>query len=405
MLLGCAQTTPEFTPSVPTSTLKPLPTNTELPPSESPTEAPVCPAINPEVEFFPPEDDGETGDTILSYINDGGDPHEINFFFDQYRLKTLDLISADLNDDGLNEIIVAGTLPPEFNSTNEGAIYIFGCKNKSYELKVKFNIDRISNANIIRTEKLLNEQPHQVIIHYQLLAGWGAYYIAVGLLNGEWRVIFRDSEFFPKIVVFDEEGDGNKEIAIHSITTATQGPQREMISTFKWDGKSYTLVSNQLMPGTTRVEYLDDAQSSLDQGDISMAIAYYDRAAHDEALHDFLSREEWSSNRTELSRNYQISFALFRLAILWFSTGDEETGKSVLYDLTEQFPKNVPGYEFAEAAKIFHEQTARGASPPQACSRVTVFFTEKFPDLNIHIGNWGTSVTDYNQLVELCPFL
>jgi len=402
MLLGCNSTTVE-NPLL-TSTSKPVPTEALLPQSSSLIPTPVCPTGDSKAEFILPESNDAIDDNVLFYLNAGGNPSEISSFFTQYQPTTLDVSVVDLTNDGLNEIVVAGTLPPHLNPSGNGIFHIFACENNAYRLEIEFIFSNMSSANIVRIEKLLADQPPQVIFYYQAVTGWASHILAIGSINGEYQIVFQDSEFSPKLVVFDQDNDGNKEISIHSINTATQGPHRELISTFKWDGKAYARISDQLMPGITRVEYLDDAQRALDQGDISMSIAYYERAAHDDTLHAYASRDELSNNQGKLAGNYQISFAFFRLAVLWLSSGDVETAKSVIDESAEQFSKNTPGHEFSEAASIFQEQIVQGATPQQACSEVTSFFTENYPDLNIHIGNWGVSVVDYSQLIELCPF-
>ena len=368
------------------------------------TPASICPAINSEVKLVSPQRNDVIDENILLYLNAGGDPNQINSFFAQFGSKTLAVTIADLDGDSLNETIVAGTLPLEFTSTNEGAIHIFKCKHKSYELIKQFDLDRISRSDIIRTEKLLVDYPQQVIIHYWPFTGWASHILTIGFMNDEWQILFQDSGFFPELVIFDQDNDGNKEISIHSVTTATQGPHRTLISTFKWSGKEYSLVSSQLMPGTTRVEYLDDAQRALDTGDTSMAIAYYDRAAHDSSLDNFASRDEIERNQTDLADDYQISFALLRLATVWFSAGDVDKGISVIQELEEAFPTKSPGNEFTQAANLFRDGIEEGKIPGEACIAVTSFLTQNYPDLNTHIGNWGVSVVGYTQLIELCPF-
>jgi len=354
--------------------------------------------------FIPPTSNNEIADKILVFLNSGGDLKQINLYFAQFQLKTLDVIAADLNGDGLNEIIVAGALPLELESPGQGVIYILGCKQKSYEIDKQFDFQNIASADILRTEKLLADYPQQAIIRYDQISGWSSSIIAIGFMNGNWQIVFDDDDLFPELVVFDQDSDGNKEISIHSLTTATQGPHRKMISTFKWDGKQYALISDQLMPGTTRVDYLDDAQRALDQGDISMSIAYYDRAAHDSSINNFASRGEIVNRQTDLAGNYQISFALFRLYTLWSSVHDYDNASFMIKELEEQFPINMPGNEFLQAAQTFEQKIAQGKNPKEACSAVSSFLTQNYPDINIHIGDWGMMVTGYTQVIELCPF-
>ena len=411
-VFGCDSTTPQPTPPPPTRPPMQLPTSTDKPllptetllPSPTSTSMPVCPAINPEVDLVLPTSDGLIDDNVLAYLNAGGDPEQIASFLVSNNLTTLDVSVTDLNGDNLNEVVVAGALPLEFGSTNEGWIYIFTCETSSYELDGRFMLGKISGVAPIRTEKLLAGHPQQIIVESWRLIGWASDILAIGFMDGKWQVLFQDSEILPRLVIFDQDNDGNKEISLISQTTATQGPQRKMISNYKWDGKEYVWVSSQLMPGRTRVEYLNDAQRALDQGDIPLAIEYYSRAAYDDTLQDFASRGEWFEKETHLAGAYQISFALFRLSALWLSTGDDETAQSILDDLTEQFPKSKPGHEFAEAASVFHDQMSQGATAKQACAKVATFFTQNYSDLNIHIGDWGVSVVGYDQLIELCPF-
>jgi len=404
VIAGCSSASPTPISLTPTLTSVPVISATIQPPTSSPTSTPTCPQIASNIKFIPPETNNDIANTILNFLNSGGDPDEINSYYSQFQSKTLDILAADLNEDGLNEIIVAGALPLELNSPGEGVIYIFGCKQASYEIEKQFDSQNLSSAKILRTENLLVDYPQQVFIQYRPIAGWASYILAIGYLKGDWQIVFESSDLFPELVVFDQDNDGNKEISIHSITTATQGPQRLMISAFKWDGEQYTLISNQLMSGTTRIEYLDDAQRALDQGDVSMAIAYYDRAAHDSNLGNFASRDEVANQQVNLAGNYQISFALFRLYTLWSSVHAFDKASSTIEELEEQFLVNMPGNEFLQAAKIFEQNTVQGKSPKEACTAVASFLTQNYPDLNIHIGDWGASVVWYAQINELCLF-
>lgn len=337
-------------------------------------------------------------------MNAGGDLSQINSYFAQFQLKTLDVAAVDLNDDGLDEIVVAGVLPLELKSPGQGVIFILGCKQKAYEIAKHFDFQNISSAEIIRTEKLLVNYPQEAIIQYEPTAGRGSNILAIGFMNSDWRVIFQENEFLPKLIIFDQDNDGNKEISIHSVTNATQGPWKTGISTFKWDGKQYSLASELLMPGTTRVEYLDDAQNALNKNDISMAIAYYDFASHAPSLTNFASRGEIEDKQTDLAGDYQISFALFRLATLWFFVEDFDKGTTIIKELDEEFPTKSPGNEFAQAGNLFREEIRQGKTPKEACNTVTSFLIQNYPKLNSHIGDWGMLVAGYTQLIELCPF-
>ncbi len=400
-LFGCGPT--KLTPQLPTSTvvIHLSPTKTVLLSTPPSTPTPVCPDIDPKVEYTPPRSNDEIADNILAFINNGGDLDKINSYFVQFP-KTLDILATDLNDDGFNEIIIAGALPLEMQAAGDGVIYVLSCTQKSYQIAKQFDLHNIFSARVIRTEKLLADYPKQSIIEYFPVSGWASDIVVIGFMNGEWKVLLHASEFSPKLVVFDQDNDDNKEISLHSFTTATQGPQRIRITTFKWNGQNYSPVSNQLMPGTTRVEYLDDAQNALHQGDISMAIAHYDRAAHDVSLGNFASRGELQQNQTDWADDYQISFALFRLSILWFTVGDTNNGLSILQELEDQFPINKPGSEFTQAIRIFYDEVIKGRTSKEACNAVTLFFTENYPDINTHIGDWGVSVTDYTAPLELC---
>ncbi len=404
-IAGCSG---KMKPSVlPTSavTVTPKVSPTSFSPTASLTPPKSCPVIDPNVKFTPAKNNNdEIANAVLDFINHGGDISQINSYYSQFSFKSLDVLAIDLNEDNLKEVILAGVLPLEINARGDGGIYIFECEQGIFRMAKKFDTQPMSSANILKSEKLLATYPQQVIISYNLNVGWGAYILAIGYINRDWQIIFEDTELFPEFIAYDSDNDGNKEIAIHSITNSTQGTQRTQITTFKWNGQKYSPTSYQLMPGTTRVDYLDDAQIALDKGDLSMAIANYDRAAHDLNLGGFSSRGEIEKHQTALSDDYQISFALFRLAVLWFSMGDDETGTRLTQEMLDEFPLNSPGGEFAQAIVIFQDEFNKGKTPDEACKSVSEFLTESFPYLNIHIGNWGMMMTSYEKIDELCPF-
>ena len=404
-IAGCSQ---ELKPStLPTSTVTLTPTASPISfsPTASLTPAKSCPIIDPNVKFTPAiSNNDEIANAVLDFINIGGDINQINSYYSQFSFKSLDVLAIDLNEDGLKEVVLAGVLPLELNARGDGGIYIFGCEQGYFSTIKKFDTQPMSSANILRSEKLLAAYPQQVIIKYILSVGWGSYFLAIGYINRDWQIIFEDTGFLPEFISYDLDNDGNKEIAIHSITNTTQGTQRTQITTFKWNGQTYSPTSFQLMRGTTRVDYLDDAQIALDKGDMSMAIANYERAAHDLNLGGFSSRGEIEKHQTTLSNDYQISFALFRLAVLWFSMGDDETGTRLTQEMLDEFPLNSPGGEFTQAIVIFQDEFNKGKTPIEACNAVSEFLTESFPYLNIHIGDWGMMMTSYETIDELCPF-
>src|ERR687891_454953 len=143
ILLGCAPTTLEST-----STLSPSP---------SPIATLLCPNVNSEAKFLHPENNTLIDDQILSYVNAGGDPDNLNSFFNQYDPKTLDVSVTDLNDDGTNEILIAGTVPIDFDRPSPGVVYIFTCKDNAYTIEAEFIFDDLSAADIVTVEKLIRD--------------------------------------------------------------------------------------------------------------------------------------------------------------------------------------------------------------------------------------------------------
>ena len=53
---------------------------------------------------------------------------------------------------------------------------------------------------------------------------------------------------------------------------------------------------------------------------------------------------------------------------------------------------------------VFRDALEQGKNPVEACGAVSRFLTDTFPYLNIHIGDWGMLVIEYDNIDELCPF-
>ena len=382
------------------------PENTPSPSLFPTTQIRQCPALNSSTTFALPTKNDELVNELLAFLNAGGMWEDLGTIFNQAEYEYwLDITKMDFDHDMTDEIAVVGAVPHDLDHETQTKIYIFRCTHFSYELWTSYKLSTISGAVIIGQEQLFPLPYAQLIIKYPHDFAFLDYYMGFGWDGKKWMQYFNiPIGIVSEIILFDQDGDNIKEIALIGGTGG--GFSRQVIAYFKWHLHEYVFEKNVFLPSPFRIHYLQDAQNALDQGDIPFAITLYETAAYGQSLLDAPSTHEIITNQADKAGSYQQAFALFRLSSLWLKLGRFDQAQKIIDEMTKRYSSGTPGSELTEAIMILQERFDAGDDPKSACGFVTDYLRDNYPNLagyEGHLGYWGVTNVSY-EIEDICPF-
>lgn len=419
-----------ITPIPATRTLPPAPTATQtLPPptvtptaTSSPSNTPsptpdfTCPQPDTPAPFAQPANIAELQEQILTYLNAGGQVGDLANLVASLDIDG-DILTVDMNDDDILEIVLNLAVAANANEPRDHATWILQCRLRQYHVIHTIHwgwwhfyahtffddVDGDGNSEVIIVggfagsacdlePRVLGWRNGQVVDyspdHLEL---------RLGCSLEDW------------VIVEDLNNDGIKELIVvgETVTHIAYPPARGITQTFSLQDQSYKLIATEFAPAKFRIHVLDDAQRAFDEGDLSLAVQLYDRAATDNLLWDYSSKNylqvaQERDLETDFSGEYQRAFAFFRLAALQALSGDEVGVSNTLAQLQQIFPEGAPGSEFVVLTPILTTSLLQGSVPELACEQVHTYIQENFPDLEAHY-DWGFDIVWY-QNETICPF-
>lgn len=411
------------------SNATPSPTSTIVPASETPANSILdCPITGTPSEVHMPENlydftSGETlSDTIIKYLNEGGNPEGLPETFlsrAPTKLKlSLQMIPLDLNRDNINELLVEVNHALSDYPYNASSLVIFSCHSGLYQ-----EVGNFASDEIVSIEDLNRDTNPEIVIHWSWygsgclefyeIAGWNSKAPKViGYLDPQTS----SGKGFPcgtELHIQDLDHDGQKELTFTGWEQVRHSglPERRFVQLYEIsDMQTYRAVSKKYMTSPSRVYVLADAQKALDEypsGPYSKAIYLYERAANDKSLQDHPSAD-YSINKTDeqsYTTEYTTAFALFRLVTIYGGGSwlyrDELQATNTIESLSQRFPKGTPGSEFVEIAKLFMNEQKAGKSPSISCSVVSLHIDQEYPNLEQEL-QWP-GVLDYDN-GTICPY-
>lgn len=420
--------TPTVVPQTPTvidtSTPTPKPTNTKMPtatptltPSPAATLAAVCPSAGSPEEFADFQSSAELQESILTYLNQGGQFAELrnilgSLIVPEYDIEILqDMVEADLNGDGVMEMLI--TVDTFQDVEDHGRFLVLQCLGGEYH-PVYVNTTGLFSfmPHPIAIVDLDGDLSNEIVIEYEIrrsawgwavsVYDWQANEI-VDILTDPNQAILGEGDW----ELNDEDEDGVHEFVItgYTIFHPDSGFSREIVETFGLqDGQTYTLLSTEYLPPEYRHHALEDAQKAFDEGDLPLAASFYDLAAHDDNLINIGSYHlGYLNNNSDSPDQYQRAFALFRMLVVQILLEDEEGVLTTIEELDTKYPENSVGGEFTVLADTFQNDIEQGKSVGEACQAVTIAIRKMFPELELHIGYWGYRNISYEN-ETICPF-
>lgn len=396
---------------IPTNTVLVQVTNTveaNITPTQIATSIPTataeltCPKINPNIQFTFPSELIELETSILNYLNEGGDPANIETKASGSEMPPLYAFSADIDSDLLSEVVIS--VGNFFGDPT--IIRLYHCEQNDFQLVKSFTLNDISFAKPEFAAKIFDTEPPFMILRAGHSAGWGQDFLAIGWQNSEWQVIALATGTTPsEIALFDQDKDGIKEVFIKTKTAATPGGgiSRVFIDLYAWNGNQFISTNGAMPPGPDRVHYLQDAETAWENGNPLLAVSYYEIAARNADLSSYGTRYEWEHKQTELAKPYQQAFAFFRIVAIWFYLDRPDVASEYIHEMSEAFPKGNRGSEFVIAAQTFSDWYANDPDFARSCTHAVILLDTESPNLvPNHLGDWGVANPMYFATSDIC---
>lgn len=397
-------------------------TMTESSPYSTPTipAKSECPKGESLSELTFPESAESLKGLILTYLNNGGDPLTLPETFNSLAPNSnqsiaLKIISVDISGDYVNEIIALAELRNE-TLVHKTVVWIFSCFSGAYEEAGYIDGEASSfDPKIISIEDLNGDNVPEVVIQLSWRVGCSEKFFVIGwnkskavdYLASDGVLDFLSLNWFEcetSLSIQDQDKDNQKELVFTGEMQVGRFrddiPLRKFIYTYEVaDIQNYVRVSEQYQESPYRFYLLADAERALKLQNYRLAESLYRRAVEDETLLDVAPYP----HLTDFSKSYAIAFALFRLTTIdaTKAAGLGVTTDSLLEELAKKFPEGKPGHEFSEAANLFVKQIAEGKSSSVACSNVSIWIDETYPELR-DMFDWGFVLT-YDS-GTLCPY-
>ena len=409
-----ATATAKMATAVPTQTVTssptPTPTATSSPTPPTAPPDPSCPEPGSADPFTYPANTTELQASILAYLNAGGQWEDLFALFDELEIEH-DWVQADMNGDGVMETIINMMIENEADRNFIVSIYQCQAAQYSHLFSLDFGLYHFHWNTIIDD---VNSDGNQDVI---LVDGFFGSACSLEPVVLSWQnddVI----EYSPpydqlfigcgdnQVILQDIDRDDLKEMILTGFTVAhlDYAPPREFTQTLKLLNNRYETIQFEYAPVDIRVHLLTDAQDALDAGDLIQAIEYYDQAAHDDALEDIESytfRTILDETAIDFPREYQQSFALFRLATIQFVLGNESEQIKTLAELKNNYPEGQPGHEFAIITEALLNLLTTEQDLNKTCQEITNLIQSDYPKLGAHF-YWGGGAAFY-QNETFCP--
>ncbi len=374
----------------------------------------VCPNSANVALFELPNSHDELYQRVFEFLNAGGDPTLISESLKDPSgnvIQNSQLIITDANADGSDDIILSVSFFDQdaggLSFHPLGVLYFFCCNNGKYVSQVFDLGGYIYDIDVRDIDDLNGDGIPELIIEYTWAGSVCVDHIAVlGWVGQSWEYILQTDGTCPgDVVVLDLDTDGVKEIVFTGYTRG-KGALRGMTLTYAFNGQRYELVSEELLPSSARIHFLQDAQIAFDEGNFVKAAQLYQIAAIDSDLINFPSFYELRNYLAGIAGSYQSAFAYFRAVILWTYLDASANIEFVESAMRNSYGIGEPGFEFVDLLDRFISELDAGATFEGACNKIEIYAELTYPNLagiEGHLGEFGDSNVGYTHY-ELCPF-
>jgi len=348
-----------------------------------------------------PTTESDIINTLLNYLNQGGDVETLRTTLDQnWRLlgdNGFVRAERDLTGEGVPEIIISHRVPE-----GGSALLILGCANGRYvvrhqDLNITGDPPQILQIDDINQNSVLEvmyvhptcadpEDPENCTYETRLVAWEASFGRFVNVLGSRieynsWPdVLDRDNDDVDELILYlDNQGD------------AVTGPLRTGISTYDWNGTVYVLSIWEPDPPRFRVQIVHQADRYFLDGDMALAMTNYDRVLNDPDL------RRWRNGEDDILAAYSLYRALVTQAVL----GQPGGLTIILQRINETFP--TTDIVYVELSQIFFEAYSEAADLSQACTAVRTAIEERLPQALGLMNRYGENNPTYT-IADMCPY-
>ncbi len=226
--------------------------------------------------------------------------------------------------------------------------------------------------------------------------------------------------------VADVDGNGTLELILEGGTPSYsaaqfggEGPWREQIITYAWNGQYFVWESQHDAPAVFRYEALQDADEAALRGNDDEALKLYQDVIFSDQLvswtpdiwHQLLSEAPFTYpdvtrmpfNPTEHAA--LSAYARFRIMVLHVHRGLASDAETVYQNLLEQVAPGGAGAPYLDLARAFWEAYEGGEDIRDGCVAAVTIAT-KHPELLDPLGNSDDRVWNHHyQPEDVCPYM
>lgn len=366
-------------------------------------------------------------EVIARYLSAGGAPTILEATLRNWNAITTvgGLVRADrdLTGDGVPEVFLV-VLDPQYASRQPqpGDMFIFGCQDGAYRLlyQAGYLPDRAAPV-ILSADDINGDYVNDVlyVIHTCTAVSCTG---EISII--EWNLTLGNfisltagpiSAQEPRVQFADPDGDRVADVIVTAgvINSPAAGPQREVTTTYRWDGAQFApaiIVASALQ---YRIHAIHDGDAALGDGDVQAAVAAYQIAIDNNGL------LEWGYPN---EREYLIAFARYRLMLAYTIANNISRAQRAHDQLMAQYtapvpppvpegqPTNtpappigpLPGQDYASMADLFWQNFSVNRDIGRACQLV-VGFARANPRVLEPLNSFGFANRSYTA-EDMCPY-
>jgi hypothetical protein len=349
---------------------------------------------------------GDYARTFLDFLNQGGDPAEI-----EARLAAEGLgngpnpfIQLDFTGDRRLDLAVSIANPDLEVFPTEGRLMLYVCGLGRYELARNQAAPSEFQPPYIKDVRDLNADGVLELVVAEKLCGAHTCYERIQVLNWNGAVFVErlegqtDDLPQPLFAALDPEGDGIYDLLVtgRGIGSVGAGPQRLILRTWRYQAGTgdWMPQGDQLGEAEYRLHVLHDADAALQAQDFESALLGYQRVIEDDGLQDW---QEPEAERANLS-----AFSHYRIILIYTVLGDEASAENVILTMDSAYPSGTAQRDYVEMAILFRNAYASGGLQA-ACNAVRGLAAVNTDTVLDPLGSlqFGYANPDY-ELDDLC---
>lgn len=313
--------------------------------------------------------------------------------------------AVDLDGDGQDEIIVIITPPAEPIQLRQSDMLILTRLGGRYEPVYRAVSSRVLSDGVYYDITLndaalvivadVNRDDRVEVVTSTHLCGAATCFIGVEMIHWD-GLAYRMVDGLPlslsysDITLGDLDGDGVMEIVMHGGGSglAGEGPVRQEMRTYRWDGYSYTLAEARYDASDLLYFKLIDANHAYRTGALAGAAGLYREALDDRALRGYFRDADGLR-----------AFAGFRLMLCHLRLGQHDAAEAVLARLEADYAAQT---YTALARRLWDVYATSGLGT--ACQAVTAYALEHPAEVGFMYGpgnpgnTWGEAVVSPSTL-------